>query len=108
MANQKDLISSIIKGFPKGIKINKTITISEDKIDNIHNYLIEYTEEQGFRYQDIINEIKIIDEGVYTIIKVDLYRNVLLLSSESEDKNLAKKMIDEITKTIENFEKNKN
>jgi phosphomannomutase len=108
MANQKDLISSIIKGFPKGIKINKTIAISEDKIDNIHNHLIEYTEEQGFRYQDIINEIKIIDEGVYTIIKVDLYRNALLLSSESEDKNIAKKMIDDITKTIEKFEKNKN
>lgn len=104
MADQKDLISSIVKGFPKGIKVNRTIAISESNIDNIHNRLIEFTEEQGFRYHDIINELKIIDEGVYTIIKVDLYRNAILISSESEDKALAKKMLDEITKTIERFE----
>jgi phosphomannomutase len=104
MAHQKDLISSIVKGFPKGIKINKTLAISESNIDNIHNRLIEYTEDHGYRYHDIINELKIIDEGVYTIIKVDLYRNALLLSSESEDKSLARKMIDDISKTIERFE----
>jgi phosphomannomutase len=104
MADQRDLISSIVKGFPKGIKVNRTIPISEKSIDNIHNRLIEFTEEQGFRYHDIINELKIIDEGVYTIIKVDLYRNAIMLSSESEDKTLAKKMLDEVTKTIERFE----
>ncbi|TFF83837.1 MAG: hypothetical protein EU552_02405 [Promethearchaeota archaeon] len=104
MAHQKDLISSIVKGFPKGIKINKTLAISESNIDNIHNRLIEYTEDHGYRYHDIINELKIIDEGVYTIIKVDLYRNALLLSSESEDKSLARKMIDDISNTIERFE----
>ncbi len=101
MADQNDLISSIIKGFPKGIKVNKTIPISESNIDNIHNRLIEFAEEQGFQYHDIINELKIIYEGVYINIKVDLYRNAILLSSESDDKILAKKMISEISKKIE-------
>jgi len=45
---------------------------------------------------------------VYTNIKVDLYRNAILLSSESKDKSLAKKMIDEVSEAIEEFEKNKN
>ena len=105
MAEQKDTISSIVNNFPKGAKINKTIPISDTNMDNIHNRLIEFAEERGFRYHDIINEIKIIDDEVYTNIKADLYRNSILLSSESEDKTVAKKMINEISKEIEILEK---
>jgi len=61
MTNQNDLLSSLTRGFPKGIKINKSISISPSLLDNFHNQLIKLTEEHGFKYLDIINELKIID-----------------------------------------------
>ena len=60
MALQKDLISSLTKGFPKGIKVNKTIPVSSEVLETIHNRLIEFADEHNLKYQDIINELKII------------------------------------------------
>ncbi|MFX1313170.1 MAG: hypothetical protein ACFFHD_11240 [Promethearchaeota archaeon] len=93
MTIKNDLLSSLTRGFPKGIKINKTIPVSQKLIDNIHNRLREVVEENGYRYQDIINELKIIEDNSYIIIKVALHRNAILLSAESEDKNKAQEMI---------------
>jgi len=100
MAEQHDLISSLTRGFPKGIKLNKTVPISSDLIDNIHNRLMLIAEEAGYKYHDIINELKVINDDGYTLIKVALHRNAVLLSAESEDKNKAQKMIDELEKII--------
>ncbi|MFX0083418.1 MAG: hypothetical protein ACFE94_16855 [Candidatus Hodarchaeota archaeon] len=100
MTKQEDLLSSLTRGFPKGTKINKTIPISPDLIDNIHNRLREVAEETGYKYHDIINELKIIDNNCYALIKVALHRDAILLSAESEDKNTAQKMIDKLEKII--------
>lgn len=100
MTIQKDLLSSLTRGFPKGSKINKTIPISSELIDNIHNRLIEVADEKGYKYHDIINELKIINDDTYTIIKVALYRNAILLSAESEEKERAQEMILELEKII--------
>jgi len=100
MTTEKDLLSSLTRGFPKGIKVNKTIPISSDLIENIHNRLREIAEDAGYKYHDIINELKIIDDDGYAIIKVALHRNAVLLSAEYEDKNKAQKMIDELDKII--------
>jgi len=100
MAVQKDLISSLTKGFPKGIKVNKTIPVSAEIIDGMHNRLIEFADEHDLKYQDIINELKIIDDDVYVKIKVALNRNAVLLSAESEDKNKSEKMILKLSKII--------
>ncbi|MFX1419016.1 MAG: hypothetical protein ACFE9N_08870 [Promethearchaeota archaeon] len=100
MTIQNDLLSSLTRGFPKGIKINKTIAVSQDLINNIHNRLREMVDEKGYKYHDIINELKIIDDDTYTLIKVALYRNAILLSAESEDKEKAQKMILELEEII--------
>ena len=100
MTTQNDLLSSLIKGFPKGIKINKTVPISSELIDNIHNRLREVAEEKNYQYHDIINELKIINDYGYVLIKVALHRNAVILSAESEDKNKAQAMIDELEKII--------
>jgi mannose-1-phosphate guanylyltransferase/phosphomannomutase len=100
MAVQKDLISSLTKGFPKGIKVNKTIPVSAEIIDGMHNRLIEFADEHDLKYQDIINELKIMDDDVYVKIKVALNRNAVLLSAESEDKNKSEKMILKLSKII--------
>ncbi len=100
MTSQNDLLSSLTRGFPKGTKINKTISVSHELIDNIHNRLREMVEENGYKYQDIINELKIISDDAYTVIKVALYRNAILLSTESEDKDKAQEMIGELEKII--------
>jgi len=100
MTSQNDLLSSLTRGFPKGIKINKSIPISQDLLDNIHNKLRELVEENGFEYLDIVNELKIIDEDVNVAIKVALYRNAVLLSAESEDTDKAKAMVEKIEKLI--------
>jgi len=100
MTTQKDLLSSLTRGFPKGIKVNKTVPISSDLIDNIHNLLRLIAEDAGYKYHDIINELKVINDDGYVLIKVALHRNAVLLSAESEDKNKAQKMIDELEKII--------
>jgi len=100
MAMQKDLISSLIRGFPKGIKVNRTIPISPDLVPVIHNRLREVIDDHKFKYLDIINELRIIDDDVYTDIKVALYRNAILLSSESQNKEKARKAIEKLSKII--------
>ncbi len=100
MTAQDDLLSSLTRGFPKGTKINKTIAVSQDVIENIHNRLREVAEETGYRYHDIINELKIFDNKGYALIKVALHRDAILLSAESEDKNEAQKMINKLEKII--------
>ena len=100
MTTQNDLLSSLIKGFPKGIKINKTVPISSELLNNIHNRLREMAEEKNYQYHDIINELKIINDYGYVLIKVALHRNAVILSAESEDKNKAQAMIDELEKII--------
>jgi hypothetical protein len=103
MSVQKDLISSLTKGFPKGIKINKSIPVSAEVIETIHNRLIEFVDEHDLKYQDIINELKIIDDGVYVNIKVALNRNAILLSAESENKSKSEKVIIKLSKIISEF-----
>ncbi|MBY9020568.1 MAG: hypothetical protein KGD67_05885 [Candidatus Lokiarchaeota archaeon] len=103
MVLQKDLISSLIKGFPKGIKVNKTVPVSSDVLDTIHNRLIEVADEHNYKYQDIINELKIIDGDTYVNIRVALNRNAILLSAESDNKNKSEKMISELSKIISKF-----
>jgi len=103
MSLQNDLISSLTKGFPKGIKVNKTIPISTEIMETIHNRLIEFVDEHDLKYQDIINELKIIDDDVYVTIKVALNRNAILLSAESENKSKSEKMIIKLSKIISKF-----
>jgi len=104
MTSQKDLLSSITRGFPKGIKVSKTIPVSAELADNIHNRLIKFTEENNLKYQDIINELKIIGDNVYTNIKVALNRNAILLSAESADFAKSKKMIKDLSEIISELE----
>ncbi len=103
MTTQNDLLSSLTRGFPKGIKINKTISVSPELILNIHNRLREMADKNGYKYHDIINELKIINDDTYTIVKVALYRNAILLSAESEEKEKAQEMILELEKIISNL-----
>jgi phosphomannomutase len=95
MTSQNDLLSSLTKGFPKGIKVNKTIPLLPEMIEMFHNDLRKSIEDNGYKYHDIINELKIIDDEkkVSTTIKLSLYRNAVLLSSESEDVEAAKDMV---------------
>ena len=102
MTLQDDLLSSLTRGFPKGIKSNKSITVSPEVIENFHNDLRRIVEENGFKYHDIINELKIIDEKrkVSTLVKLSLYRNAILLSAEAEDPKNAKDVIHEFEEVI--------
>ncbi|KKL73147.1 hypothetical protein LCGC14_2077800, partial [marine sediment metagenome] len=93
MAEQDDLISSLVRGFPKGIKINKTVPIAQELMINIHNRLREAAEENGYKFYDIINELKIVEDDVNIVIKASLHRNAILLSAESEDKSKAEDII---------------
>ena len=100
MTRQNDLLSSLTRGFPKGIKVNKTVAISSELMENIHNRLREICEENGFQYQDIINELKIIDEDVSVIVKVALHRDAILLSAESDDNEKAKQKVEKLERII--------
>ena len=105
MTSQNDLLSSLTKGFPKGIKVNKTIPILPEVIEQFHNELRKKIEANGYKYHDIINELKIIDDDkkVSTNVKLSLYRNAVLLSAESEDVKAAKDMVKELEDLINNL-----
>ncbi|MHA1149842.1 MAG: hypothetical protein ACTSR8_16525 [Promethearchaeota archaeon] len=96
MASQNDLLSSLTRGFPKGIKVNKTIAISSDKLANFHNSLRKKIEEVNLPYRDIINELKVFDKHAFAHIKLALNRDAVLLSAESEDTNKAKEIIEKL------------
>jgi len=100
MTAQNDLLSSLTRGFPKGTKINKTVPVSPELIENVHNRLREIADEKEYKYHDIINELKIINDETYTVIKVALHRNAILLSAESDEKEKAQEMIIELEKII--------
>lgn len=103
MTKENDIISSLTRGFPKGIKVNKTIPVSENIIQSIHNKLIEFAESHDFKYHDIINELKILSKDVSTTIKVALNRDSILISSESSDPKKSKEMMEELSILITNF-----
>ncbi len=105
MTSQDDLLSSLTRGFPKGIKVNKTIPLLPEVIEQFHNELRKTIEANGYKYHDIINELKIIDDDkkVSTNVKLSLYRNAVLLSAESEDAKAAKDMVKELEDLINNL-----
>ena len=107
MTQQNDLLSSLTKGFPKGVKKSKSIPVSQKVIDNFHNKLIKIVEENGYKYHDIINELKVIDEKTKTStqIKLSLYRNAVHLSSESDNINAANDMLETLGNMILSMEK---
>jgi phosphomannomutase len=102
MALQDDLISSLTRGFPKGVKINKSINLPLEIVENFHNLLRKMVDEQDYEYYDIINELKILDKNkaTSTTVKVSLNRNAVVLSSESEDPKDAKEMSTTLEKLI--------
>ncbi|MEJ2250875.1 MAG: hypothetical protein P8Y97_14630 [Candidatus Lokiarchaeota archaeon] len=100
MTEQDDLLSSLTRGFPKGIKVNKTINVSPEVIDTIHNRLQEITDQYDFKFQDIINELKIVDDDVSTTVKVALNRDAVLLSAESLDTKKARSMLSKVENII--------
>ena len=105
MTSQDDLLSSLTRGFPKGIKVNKTIPLLPELIEQFHNELRKTIEKNGYKYHDIINELKIIDDEkkVSTNVKLSLYRNAVLLSAESEDVKAAKDMVKQLEDLINNL-----
>ena len=105
MTTQDDLLSSLARGFPKGIKVNKTINVTPEVINTFHNQLRKIVEKNGYKYYDIINELKIIDKEkkASIAIKLSLYRNVVFLSAEAEDVKNAKEMLKSLEKIITNL-----
>ena len=85
--------------------MNKTIPILPEVIEQFHNELRKTIEANGYKYHDIINELKIIDDDkkVSTDVKLSLYRNAVLLSAESEDVKAAKDMVKELEDLINNL-----
>ncbi len=98
MTEKNDLLSSLIRGFPKGSKINKTIPISTKLINELHNRLREKF--KTHQYSDIINELKVIKDDVWCTIKASLKREAILLSAESDDINKARELLQEIENAI--------
>ncbi|TFF99033.1 MAG: hypothetical protein EU541_05955 [Promethearchaeota archaeon] len=98
MTEQNDLLSSLIRGFPKGSKVNKTIPVSTELLNKLHNRLREKFKD--YQYSDIINELKIIDDGVWCTIKASLKREAILLSAESDDIDKARDLLAEVETQI--------
>ena len=100
MSLQDDLISSLTRGFPKGKKVNKSVPVSEEVINHIHDRIRDMCDKNNFKYHDILNEIKIIKDDVSVITKVALNRNAIILSGESGDITRAKQFVMKLEQII--------
>jgi phosphomannomutase len=104
MTKEDDLLSSLTRGFPKGIKINRTVNVSEKVFDNFHIKIRDICDEEGYKYRDIINDLKIIGDNAYTTIKLSLNRKSIFLSAESDDTSAAREQINDLERIIKNME----
>ncbi|MGV9171103.1 MAG: hypothetical protein ACOC35_00865 [Promethearchaeia archaeon] len=104
MTREDDLLSSLTRGFPKGIKINRTVNVSQSVFKNFHIRIRKICDEKDIKYRDIINDIKIIGDNAYTTIKLSLNRKAIFLSAESDDTAAAKEQIQNIEQIIRDME----
>ncbi|MFO8018828.1 MAG: hypothetical protein R6U96_09345 [Promethearchaeia archaeon] len=104
MTKEDDLLSSLTRGFPKGIKINRTVNVAQKIFENFHIKIRKVCDEKGLKYRDIINDLKIIGDNAYTTIKLSLNRQSIFLSTESDDTEAAREQIEEIENIIKDME----
>jgi len=93
MSSNNALLSDLTRNFPKTNRISRFISVDSDFLDNFHNFIIEKIQTNHLEYIDIINEVKLISEGMNVLVKLSLPRNAVVLSAESdEDKNAKEKL----------------
>jgi phosphomannomutase len=99
MASKNALLSNLTRNFPKPNKISKKVTLDSKFIDNFHDFITKKINKHKLEYIDILNEVKIIKDGVNITIKISLSRDAVILSTEDDetkDTNEKLKEIEEI------------
>ncbi len=91
VASKESLLSDLTRNFPKTNKISKKISVDSKFIDNFHEFITQKIEKHNLEYIDIINEVKIIKDGVNITVKLSLSRDAVIISAEyDEEKNIDK------------------
>ena len=89
IASKNALLSDLTRNFPKTNKISKKVSIDSEFIANFHEFITQKIEKHNLEYIDIINEVKVIKDGVNITVKLSLSRDAVILSAEyDEEKNV--------------------
>ena len=97
IAKKDEPLSSIIRSFPKTIKVHKTLNVTEDILFNFTIILKEKLKNRDVFIMDTLIGLKIVFEpGIWVKLKPSLYRNALIVTSEAPEQSISEKRIKEI------------
>lgn len=101
LAEKEEPLSSLVRNFPKTLKVNKTINVNENILTNFDKILMSYYENKGVVIMDLMIGIKIVyDTNAWVQVIPSLYRNSLILTSEASETKIAEKIIKEIEEIL--------
>lgn len=100
MSSNNALLSDLTRNFPKSNKISRFISVDNAFIDNFHKFIIAKIQQYNLEYIDIINEVKIISEGMNVTVKLSLPRNAVVLSAESDENIKAQEKLKKVEEML--------
>lgn len=97
LADKDEPLSSLIRNFPKTIKVHKTQNLERHVLDVYDKVLKEKFREEALMIMDLLLGIKIIfDDDTWVRIVPSLYRNALIYTSEAPDTKVSQQLIADI------------
>ncbi|MBD3353854.1 MAG: hypothetical protein GF364_20395 [Candidatus Lokiarchaeota archaeon] len=102
LAEKKEPLSSLIRNFPKSIKVHKTVNVNPKVLVNYDKILTEHYREKVIIIMDLLFGIKIVfDENTWVQVVPSLYRDALVFTSEAPKSSTSEKLISEIEKVLQ-------
>jgi len=101
LSEKNEPLSSLIRNFPKTLKVSKTLSVSPNILNKYEKIIREKFKNRNVFIMDIILGIKIIyDKNTWVQIRPSLHRDALIFTSESLDTKTSEDLIKEIEKIL--------
>ncbi|MCP4761820.1 MAG: hypothetical protein GY870_08560 [archaeon] len=104
LANKSELLSSMLRNFPKTIKVYKTLNVDKNLLDNFVKIIKENMKNEDVFLIDTILGVKIVFEK-FTWVKLipSIHRDSIIFSSEAPSTRISEKLIKQIEEMLLEF-----
>ncbi|MHA1339827.1 MAG: hypothetical protein ACTSRZ_06755 [Promethearchaeota archaeon] len=101
IAEKDEPLSSLIRNFPKTLKVSKTLNVSPYLLENYDKIIKAKLKDKNVLIMDIMLGIKIVyDKYLWVQIRPSLYRDSLIFTSEGPDTKSCEELIRDIEKIL--------
>lgn len=109
LSKREESLSSLVRNFPKPIKVYRSINVSKDVVYNFQQILKENLKSQNLLILDTLIGIKIIyKEGTpetefkasWVMVRPSLHRNSMIITAETPDPETSEKLIQNIEEIL--------